>query len=188
MFAVVKVVNWRKKPVIKVLQKTQKELALYFRKTREPYELLEFQKTREVAVRRAKYLRQMYRVSIPARNTVGTKMARSKSKQGKNNPMYGPCSEERRRKISAAMKGKKNRKGTGDGVEHRLVKSIRARKNNSKVFKGRVWCHNPNTNKLKRVFPGNVPDGFVLGRGYELDQMGAYYLSLGRKKKHAADY
>jgi len=89
VFAVVKVFDWRKKPLIKVLKKTQKELARYFAKTKQYHELLEFQKTREVALQRAKLLRRNYKVKLPARNTIGTKLARSKAKLGKNNPMYG---------------------------------------------------------------------------------------------------
>ena len=187
MFAVVKVMDWRKKPIIKVFNKTQKELTQYFAKIKQYYELLEFQKTREVALLRAKLLRRNYKVSIPPRNTIGTKLARSKAKLGKNNPMYGPISEERRQKISLSMKGKKNRQGTGDGIEHRLVKSIRARRTNKKKFKGTVWCHNPVTNQLKRVKPGSVPDGFKLGRTPELDEIGAYNLSEARRNKHGSN-
>jgi hypothetical protein len=164
VFALVKLINYRGKAVIKVVNKTQKELIVHFRKSGERYELLEFHKTKDMAQKRFKEMTKHFQTRLPKRYTKGSIRGMREAKLGEKNPMYGPISDERRAKISKAMMGNQNRRGTGDTPAARRVKSRRAKKQNSKRFTGRVWCFNPVTEKERFVFPADIPEGFVRGR------------------------
>jgi hypothetical protein len=96
-----------------------------------------------------------------------TRKKLSEANKGKNNPNYGKSfSEEHRRKISESMKGKNNhmygKKGE-NSPNYGKSPSIETRKKISEIKKGTKWW-NDSCGNIKSSFecPG---EGWVLGRG-----------------------
>lgn len=164
---------------IELHEKTEREL----RKLGQPFEVLEIHKNPTVAHQRFEQITQQHKpkpTPKPKRHhTEKTKRKISKANRGKNNPMYGPISDERRKAISKGMIGNQNRRGKKLSKVQSAKQSIAQKrgwiKRRNKQIPKKRWCHNVHTGK-EHLVPATtiLPQGYQWGRSEEVLEITQY--------------
>lgn len=106
-----------------------------------------------------------------ARQSEETKRKISEALKGKPKP------ESVKKKISNSLKGRSSFEGKRHREDTKAMMSIRKRGN--KHTKDYYWVHDPSGDEEKRIRDRlKVPEGFSLGRDYYSTEPGFYYFKL----------